>query len=239
MLPQSPQGCGIDACLEYLLLVHRIDGTLSGADDVQLWRNPRADVVLCHLYVVHIRRRDAPHSSAAPRHKQFGDSPSRTRVHTLYLLPYYHGARIGGVLTRRRLPTDLPFLTSHHQVSSGAPSFAGGPLPTALRRLAAASDGRTLQQQQPGACLFSTNSSSAVASESPSSDEEEEGREALSSSDKVEGSSAASSASPSASGYTVVKHPPTPGWEFPPVPAGCEPTFAVIRLGNTQHKVCL
>ena len=23
------------------------------------------------------------------------------------------------------------------------------------------------------------------------------------------------------------------------MPAGCEPTFAVIRLGNTQHKVCL
>lgn len=47
------------------------------------------------------------------------------------------------------------------------------------------------------------------------------------------------SSSPSGStSYTVVKHPPAPGWEFPPVPADCEPKFAVIRLGNTQHKVC-
>ncbi len=45
------------------------------------------------------------------------------------------------------------------------------------------------------------------------------------------------SSSSASSGYTVVKHPPTPGWEFPPAPAGCEPKFAVIRLGNTQHKV--
>ncbi|CAM9259342.1 unnamed protein product [Ascophyllum nodosum] len=37
--------------------------------------------------------------------------------------------------------------------------------------------------------------------------------------------------------HTVVEHPPAPGWEHPPVPDGCEPKFAIIRLGNTQHKV--
>lgn len=116
-----------------------------------------------------------------------------------------------------------------------------GPLPTALRRLAA-SDGRPLQHQhQQGGCFFSTNSSSAVPSESPSSEGAEEEGEAFSgSSQALEGSSATSSSPGSmASAYTVVKHPPIPGWEYPPVPAGCEPSFAVIRLGNTQHKVRL
>lgn len=37
--------------------------------------------------------------------------------------------------------------------------------------------------------------------------------------------------------HTVVRHPPAPGWNYPPVPEGCEAKFAVIRLGNTQHKV--
>eukprot|EP00904_Undaria_pinnatifida_P007673 jgi/Undpi1/4035/HiC_scaffold_16.g07402.m1 len=37
--------------------------------------------------------------------------------------------------------------------------------------------------------------------------------------------------------HTVVRHPPTPGWEYPAVPDGCEAKFAVIRLGNTQYKV--
>lgn len=108
--------------------------------------------------------------------------------------------------------------------------MVGVPLPAVLRRLAG---GRTLQQH--AACLFSTNSSSAVLSES-SSTEDAQAEARSSSSDALEGSSASSS-SPSASAYTAVKHPPTPGWEFPPVPAGCEPSFAVIRLGNTQHKV--
>lgn len=48
---------------------------------------------------------------------------------------------------------------------------------------------------------------------------------------------AAGAVAQSFSSHTVVKHPPAPGWEFPPVPAGCEAQFAVIRLGNTQHKV--
>lgn len=39
--------------------------------------------------------------------------------------------------------------------------------------------------------------------------------------------------------HTVVRHPPTPGWEYPAVPDGCEAKFAVIRLGNTQYKVCV
>lgn len=131
-----------------------------------------------------------------------------------------------------------PNVSFSRQVSSVAKSLPGGPLPSTLRRLGT-SDGRTLQQQQQrGARFFSTSSSSAVPSEYVNSEREED--EALSSSGKhaMDGSPAASSAAPSATGYTVVKHPPAPGWEFPPVPVGCESTFAIIRLGNTQHKVC-
>lgn len=38
---------------------------------------------------------------------------------------------------------------------------------------------------------------------------------------------------------TIVRHPPAPGWEYPPVPPRCEPKFAVIKLSGTQHKVSM
>lgn len=38
------------------------------------------------------------------------------------------------------------------------------------------------------------------------------------------------------SAQTLVRHQPAPGWVYPPVPDGCSPKFAVIKLGNTQYK---
>ncbi|CAM9146256.1 unnamed protein product [Scytosiphon promiscuus] len=126
--------------------------------------------------------------------------------------------------------------TPRMQASPTAAAAATGvPLPTALRR--SAMDGSLRQQ---GCHFFSTNSSSAALPSESLSPEGEEQQEPPSSSSSASEESSLSTppSSPSTSAsYTVVKHPPTPGWEFPPVPAGCAPTFAVIRLGNTQHKV--
>ncbi|CAN0032050.1 unnamed protein product [Discosporangium mesarthrocarpum] len=52
-----------------------------------------------------------------------------------------------------------------------------------------------------------------------------------------EGTDSGSGSPAFVSPQTTVRHPPAPGWNFPPVPAGCEAKFAVIRLGNTQYKV--
>lgn len=54
---------------------------------------------------------------------------------------------------------------------------------------------------------------------------------------KGEAATASVGAAASQPSHTVVEHPPAPGWEYPPVPNGCEPKFAIIRLGNTQYKV--
>lgn len=42
----------------------------------------------------------------------------------------------------------------------------------------------------------------------------------------------------SVAAHTVVRHPPAPGWKYPPIPGGLEAKFAVFQLGNTQFKVC-
>lgn len=117
------------------------------------------------------------------------------------------------------------------QVLVGATAAtASDQLPTAIR--CPATGGRLQQhrwqQQRQQRSSFSSQASEQEAHSSSSSS---------SSSAVLKGSLPSSSAPPSTSCHTVVKHPPAPRWEFPPVPAGCEPTFAVIRLGNTQHKV--
>lgn len=201
-------------------LVCRLDDPSSCVGARRVKRNPRA----------HIRKPIHP----AKKQRCFCHAAVVSQLlfpHAYTSSPNCNHARLRGVINAK---TTSDHAISH-QMSSAATPLGGVPLPTALRRLLAASDGRALQQQ--GACLFSTNSRSAVPSQSPSSEEEEE--ETLAGGGAaLEGSSATSSSS-SVSSYTVVKHPSTPGWEFPPVPAGCEPSFAVIRLGNTQHKVCL
>ncbi|CAM9267819.1 unnamed protein product [Ectocarpus sp. 12 AP-2014] len=121
--------------------------------------------------------------------------------------------------------------TSPKQVLLGATAAtASDQLPTAIR--CPATGGRLQhhrwQQQRQQRSSFSSQASEQEAHSSSSSS---------SSSAVLEGSLPSSSAPPSTSCHTIVKHPPAPGWEFPPVPAGCEPAFAVIRLGNTQHKV--
>ncbi|CAM9581622.1 unnamed protein product [Ectocarpus fasciculatus] len=148
-------------------------------------------------------------------------------------------AAAGAVLHQKR---PLPRRQSTHtstpppQVSVGATSVAASDqLPSAIRRPATGGRLQQLrwqnQQQLRQGSNFSSQASEQEAHSSSSSS-------SSSSSTVLEGSlSSSSSAPPSTSCHTVVKHPPAPGWEFPPVPTGCEPTFAVIRLGNTQHKV--
>ncbi|CAM9564913.1 unnamed protein product [Ectocarpus sp. 12 AP-2014] len=144
-------------------------------------------------------------------------------------------AAVGAALHQKRpLPRRQSTHTSPKQVLLGATAAtASDQLPTAIR--CPATGGRLQhhrwqqqrQQQRQQRSSFSSQASEQEAHSSGIS----------SSSAVLEGSLPSSSAPPSTSSHTVVKHPPAPGWEFPPVPAGCEPTFAVIRLGNTQHKV--
>ncbi|CAB1100006.1 unnamed protein product [Ectocarpus sp. CCAP 1310/34] len=142
-------------------------------------------------------------------------------------------AAVGAAMHQKRpLPRRQSTHTSPKQVLLGpTAATASDQLPTAIR--CPATGGRLQQhrwqQQRQQRSSFSSQASEQEAHSSSSS--------SSSSSAVLEGSLPSSSAPPSTSCHTVVKHPPASGWEFPPVPAGCEPTFAVIRLGNTQHKV--